>query len=121
MSLRSKERSDSLGSISLPFLFFFIAFSQPITVVIPASGVIPRCKQETVQIGSVSVDGVEIPITRTQFGVVEDLPDAADGTMLIVSMLVAKACPDRQDLVIPNGVIRDEGGNIIGCSSLATV
>jgi hypothetical protein len=92
-----------------------------VTTVIPASGIVPRCKQDTVQIGSVLVDGSDIPITRTQFGVVEDLPDATDGTLLIVSMLVAKACPDRDDLVIPNGIVRDADGNIIGCTSLATV
>ena len=90
-------------------------------VVIPASGIIPRCKQDTVQIGIAVVDGKEIPITRTVFGAVEDLPPKADGDLLIVSMLVAKACPDRDDLLIPNGIVRDGEGNIIGCTSLATV
>jgi len=91
------------------------------TITIPASGIIPRCKQDTVVVGSAFVDGKGIPITRTQFGDVEDLPEKDDDTLLIVSMLVAKACPERDDLVIPNGIVRDDDGNIIGCTSLATV
>lgn len=66
------------------------------------------------------VDEVEgIPITESQFGEVEDLPDQTEGQLLVVSRLVLSACPDRKDLLVPNELARDENGRIIGARSLA--
>lgn len=36
----------------------------------------------------------------------------------IVSQLVKSALPDREDLLVPAEVVRDEQGHIIGCRSL---
>lgn len=59
-----------------------------------------------------------VPLSRPRYGEVTGLPEPEPGVLLIVSMLVQQACPGRDDLVIPSGVIRDDAGVIIGCRSL---
>lgn len=66
-------------------------------------------------------DRVIIPSSKTVFGEVENLPDPEEGTIYIVSNLIAQANPDRRDLVIPNESVRDEKGRIIGCRSLGRI
>lgn len=75
-----------------------------------------RCKQETVPSGYFN----GIPLSATTFGEVYNLPEPKEGTRYIVSRLVLAACPDRSDLLVPNELVRDENGQIIGCKSLAT-
>lgn len=82
---------------------------------LPRGEVIPRLSQSTRQVDVVN----RVPITETQFGETQDLPDPQEGTLLIVSRLVLTANPDRNDLVVPNELVRDTEGNIIGCQSLA--
>ena len=60
-----------------------------------------------------------IPLTTTSFGDVIDLPAPQDGVFFIVSRLVLSACPDRNDLLVPNDLVRDDNGNIIGAKSFA--
>lgn len=74
-----------------------------------------RVAAVTVAIGE--VDG--IPLTRTEFGEVEGLPEPEDGTVFIVSALVKQRVPNRHDVVIPNELVRNEKGVIIGCKSLS--
>lgn len=84
-------------------------------ITFPKSGVVPRLKQET-QI----VDNLNgIPVTETVFGETQELPAPMEGVFLIVSRLVMSANQNRQDLLVPNDVVRDESGNIIGCRSFA--
>lgn len=84
---------------------------------IPPSGIIARVTATTVTIGE--VDG--IPVTTTAFGQVENLPEPEEGTIYIVSSLVAQRCRDRNDVFIPNESVRDENGRIIGCRSLGRI
>jgi hypothetical protein len=74
-----------------------------------------RCKQETKNIGLIN----GIPITSTSFGEVEGLPEEKEGIYYIVSRLVMSACGNRKDLLVPNDIVRDKEGKIIGCKSLA--
>lgn len=53
------------------------------------------------------------------YGPVTGLPDRAPGVILIVSRLVAQACPDRDDLWFPIDLIRDAGGAPVACGALA--
>ncbi len=82
---------------------------------LPKGEVIPRLSQSTKQVDVVN----GISITETQFGETQDLPESQDGVLLIVSRLVLSANPNRTDLVVPNELVRDGSGNIIGCKSLA--
>ena len=91
------------------------------TVTIPPSGLVARCAVDRVQVNTIAVDGITVPVNRTQFGAVTDLPDPQPDTIYIVSSLVAQAVPDRQDVYITDDAVRDDQGRIIGCRALAHV
>lgn len=90
--------------------------SVPLTI--PASGHLARCTTKTVHTGTVNG---WIPITETEYGSVEGLPEPEQDTVYIVSALVAGRCKDRSDIFIPNESVRDDKGRIIGCKSLGRV
>jgi len=90
-------------------------------VTIPPSGQVARCATSRVQVDTITVDGVTIPVNRTQFGEVTGLPDPQPDTIYIVSAVVAQAVPDRTDVFIVDDAVRDEQGRIIGCRALAHV
>ena len=90
------------------------------------SGTVARCKVERKEVDSIfatDIDGwdITIPITSAKFGEVEGLPEPEDGTVYIVSNLVAQAVPHRDDVFFPDDVVRDENGNIIGCRALGKI
>lgn len=84
---------------------------------IEPSGTVARCYVERDTIGEIN----GIPLTQNRFGQVTGLPDPKEDTFYIVSSLVANACKERDDLVIPDETVRDGQGRIIGCRSLARV
>ena len=65
----------------------------------------------------------EIPVFRTTFGAVIDLPAEQEDTLLVVSAITAKAAlsenPNRKDIFVPGKQIRDAEGRIIGCEGIA--
>lgn len=81
------------------------------TKTINPSGITPRLTQITTDTGD-CVEGV--PILKRELGEIQDLPKEKKGTYYIVSSLIASACPDRSDLLVPR-TIRDESGRIVGC------
>ena len=83
----------------------------------PSCGIVPRCEQHEELIGKID----NIQITKQIFGEVTDLPEQEDGVYLIVSRLVATACPNRSDLLIPGPLIRDAEGKIVGCKGLSKI
>lgn len=89
------------------------------TVTIPPSGIVARCTVDRVQVDTVTVDGISIPVNQTQFGTVTGLPDPQPDTIFVVSALVAQAVPDRQDVFIVDDAVRDDQGRIIGAKALA--
>ena len=91
------------------------------TVTIPPSGIVARCTTSRVQVGTITVDNIAIPVNRTQFGAVTGLPDPQPDTIYIVSAVVAQAVPDRSDVFIVDDAVRDEQGRIIGARALAHV
>lgn len=52
-------------------------------------------------------------------GDVVGLPEPEEGTVYVVSVLVAERLPHRNDLRVPGGQVRDGDGRIVGCRSLA--
>ena len=91
------------------------------TVTILPSGLVARCAVDRVQVDTVTVDGISVPVNQTRFGEVSDLPDPQPDTVYIVSALVAQAVPERQDVFIVDDAVRDEQGRIIGARALAHV
>ncbi len=53
-------------------------------------------------------------------GQVENL-NPIEGVGYIVSLAVAQAARDRKDLFVPDDLVRDEKGVIVGCRRLARV
>jgi hypothetical protein len=82
---------------------------------IPPSGKIARVATETEPAGL--IDG--LPVVRTKFGQVTDLPPAEAGIWYIVSGIVRAALPARGDLLTPSGLVRDDEGRVIGCRALS--
>jgi len=80
----------------------------------PESGLPPRLVEHKEPAGL----SLGIPLERMKLGAVENLPEPAEGRLLIVSALVRLACPERKDLASPGTLLRDAEGKIVGCSSL---
>ena len=82
----------------------------------PSEGVARVSTFET-EIGAVTLDsGITIPIKKTEYGKVENLPEPQQGVMYIVSMLVSQQAK-RNDLITPDtfkNAIRDEHGQLVG-------
>jgi len=91
------------------------------TVTIPPSGQVARCATSRVQVDTVTVDGITVPVNQTRFGEVSGLPDPQPDTIFVVSAVVAQAVPHRPDVFIVDDAIRDEQGRIIGARALAHV
>jgi len=79
------------------------------------SGQVPRV--ETVEVVVGQVDGFNL--TKITFGEVKDLPESEEGKFFVVSRLVKTACPSRDDLIVPSGLVRDEKGRVVGCNSFS--
>ena len=86
----------------------------------PPSFIVARCQKETKVVGYCQLGlGKYVQITETKFGDVDGLPEPKEGVLLIVSKLVAEKYKGiRNDLVITNGHIRVNNGEVKGCSSL---
>ncbi len=88
---------------------------------VPPSGQVARCEQHENVVEVISVDGHRIAVLIVDYGEVEGLPQPEAGTRYVVSRLVAEACRDRRDLLIPGPGIRDDQGRIVGCRGLARI
>lgn len=93
----------------------------PILTVEP-SGQLARVTAKTVTLDTVPLGRINgIPVTTTEYSEVTGVPEPKEGTIYIVSSLVAQRCRDRRDIFIPNESVRDDKGRIIGCLSLGRV
>lgn len=79
--------------------------------------------------GSARVAGVSknvggvcgVPVKVTEYGGVSGLPDPVEGVGLIVSRMVAAALPERDDLYVPGGLVRNLAGQVVGCLHLERI
>lgn len=78
-----------------------------------------RCAQTEQPVETLQSGGYSVAVTRQTFGAVEGLPAPRQHVRLVVSRLVAEACPERADLLIPGPAIRDEAGRAVGCDGLS--
>lgn len=87
------------------------------SIILP-SGQVARCEIHKELCGYIE----NIPVYQTSYGEVQGLPSAQEGTVYIVSTIVAEACKEqRDDLLVPFDFLRDEAGNIIGCQAFSKV
>ncbi|MFN2495172.1 MAG: hypothetical protein ABR608_04590 [Pseudonocardiaceae bacterium] len=94
-----------------------------VTVAIPPSGRVARCRTEPDRVlGTVQVDGHSVPLVVNDVtSAVLGLPEPEEGVLFVVSRLVALAAPLRRDMVFPHDPVRDETGRTTGCRALAQV
>jgi len=86
---------------------------------IPPEGEVPRVEEKSEKIGSVGFAEVA-PLYKVELGQVKNLPEPEEGVVLIVSKMVARAS-NRNDLIVPINLVRNEQGRIIGCRGFARV
>jgi len=91
------------------------------TVTLPPEGTPPRVSTTETSAGTVVLDGAEVPVTTVATGELTGLPQPQEGVGYLVSRMVAEAAPQRRDLFIPHGLVRDEQGRVTGCSGLGQV
>lgn len=96
-------------------------------VTIPSSNVSIRVKSES-EVECLTIVGslfVEIrkrkftSVTYLEDGVEMPLPKQQEGVLYIVSRITAEALPNRDDLLMVDGTVRDDDGRIIGCTGFA--
>ena len=88
-------------------------------VVIPKSENPARVKTEKEVVSSFIFENEKITVFKTKFGEVENLPEPEPDIIYIVSRIVKSAIPNRNDCLVPDDLIRDNDGNIIGCNSFS--
>lgn len=66
-----------------------------------------------------AVDGILIYRRFTED--IVSLPDPKPGTYYIVPKMLAQACPERTDLILPGTVVRDADGRVVGCIDFSRV
>ena len=76
-----------------------------------ASGIIARISTSKIKVAE--HDGV--PIYETTMGAVEGLPEPKEGVMYIISGLALGAVENRNDVVSPGNLQRNQQGQPIGC------
>lgn len=86
-------------------------------ITIPASGTVARCSEVSEVIGELN----GVPVIRKSFGQVVNLPEPEEGVVYIVSALVAQAAKDRDDVVFPGNLVRDDQGNIKGLNAFGKI
>lgn len=95
-------------------------------VLIPKGEDVLRLEMKTYYHDRITVDGsnISVPIGHTVFGKLKmesgkPVPRPRQDTKYIVSLEVARVA-GRQDFLVPNQTIR-ENGKVVGCRSLATI
>lgn len=86
------------------------------TLTIPPSGTVARVAEVKTTVHT--FDDLGFSLVTVQNGPIQNLPDATDDTLFIVSAQVRVAAPDRGDIASPGDVIRDDQGRVVGCNSL---
>lgn len=100
-----------------PHAINFVDSDGTVILTVEPTAVPARVACKTVTKGKIN----GIPVTENEYSEIENLPAPQKDTIYLVSALVAGRCKDRTDVFIPNELLRDEKGNIIGCRSLGRI
>jgi hypothetical protein len=95
----------------------------------PKNMPVPRVSIRPEVVGTIDVDGVEVPIRKVVYGDVENLPQPEEDTIYVVSTFVILALKEkgieRKDLLSPDtnpdSVVRDKDGRVLGVKYLQTI
>ena len=87
--------------------------------VIEPSGSVARVQEVVLKTVSCKLpNGEHVAGRKVSTGQVVNLPEADDENIFIVSRPVALAVLGRQDIMVPDDFVRDEGGRILGCRAV---
>ena len=86
-------------------------------ITIPSDGML-RSRYTTNHLPDMVTNYGNIPITQNHYHRIRSMPQELPNTFYIVSRLVAELYPERNDLLMVNGLIK-QSGKTIGCRSLA--
>lgn len=98
-------------------------------MVLESSGLSVRVDNDVETVGSVTCDEQEFDVRKRVFGDVtvtdsngeEATLETKEGTFYVVSRIAAEAMPERNDLLIVDGTVRNDEGRIIGCTGFAVL
>jgi hypothetical protein len=90
-----------------------------IIINIPSQGQL-RAKYTTNDLGNLDSEFGKIPISQNFYQRIKGMPLEVPGTFYIVSRLVAELYPERSDLLMVNGLIK-ENARAIACRSLSRI
>jgi len=99
-----------------PHTLNVVNMDSSVLVDVPPSGEVARVATSRVQTGEV----YGLPLFTTRFGEVTGLPPAREGTIFVVSGLVAghPSVRDRADVYSPGELVRGPDGQPTGCRGL---
>ena len=86
--------------------------------VIQPSGQLARVRTFPRVVGTVEIEGRNVPIRVNDYGPLDGLPDPVPGICYIVSLLAASAAARlgrTEDLLVPDDTVRDDAGRVLGC------
>lgn len=63
----------------------------------------------------------DILVYSIEYDAIKGLPEPKEGTVYIVSQIVARAAQGRDDLLVPSHLVRDGRGITVGCLSFSRV
>ena len=50
-----------------------------------------------------------------------NFPEPKPNTFYIVSKMLAQACPEREDFILPGTLVRNKSGDVVGCIDFSRV
>lgn len=89
--------------------------------VFKSDGSYPRIKIDYTLFDTIKTEGVEIDICKSEFKEVYNLPEKREGVYYIVPLPIALTAKDRDDLIFPTGLVRDENGVVKACKGFAKI
>ena len=88
-----------------------------IVTTFPSEG-IARCNKNSVKVS----EWYGIPINTVKYSETTGLPDPDLNSIYIVSLIVAQANPQRDDLLVVDDVVRStDGSTVLGCRAFSKV
>ena len=86
---------------------------------IEPSGLTIRLDEEWSPIGTFDIEGHSVDLMHCEYSS-GSIPSSEEGTIFIVSAMVANNYPERKDFVMVAKTVRDDNGRIIGCTAFAS-
>ena len=83
----------------------------------PTTEPIARREEQRQPLPALHTSQGDVPVVGTTYGSVVDLPEPVEGTVYVVSRVLAEAVRERTDVFFPAEEVRDSDGRIVGCRS----